>query len=41
MFEISDDCYAVPNAMEELKAVATGIIESNEEDGVARWLTLT
>ena len=38
MFEISDECYAVENAVDELKAVATGVIESNEEDGVAKWL---
>ena len=38
MFEISDECYAVENAVEELKAAATGIIGSNEDDGVARWL---
>ena len=38
MFEISDECYAVENAVDELKAVATGIIGSNEEDGVAKWL---
>ena len=38
MFEISDECYAVSNAVDELKAIATGIIESNEEDGVAKWL---
>ena len=38
MFEISDECYAVENAAEELKAAATGIIGSNEEDGVAKWL---
>lgn len=38
MFEISDECYAVENAVEELKAVATGIIDSNENDGVANWL---
>ena len=38
MFEVSDECYAVSNAAGELKAAATGIIESNEEDGVARWL---
>ena len=38
MFEVSDECYAVANAVEELKAAATGIIESNEEDGVAKWL---
>jgi len=38
MFEISDECYAVENAVDELKAIATGVIESNEEDGVAKWL---
>lgn len=38
MFEISDEAYAVENAVEELKAAATGIIGSNEEDGVAKWL---
>lgn len=38
MFEISDECYAVENAVAELKAVATGIIDSNENDGVANWL---
>lgn len=38
MFEISDECYAVENAADELKAAATGIIGSNEEDGVAKWL---
>ena len=38
MFEISDECYAVANAVPELKACATGVIASNDEDGVARWL---
>ena len=38
MFEISDECYAVENAVEELKAVADGVIDSNENDGVAKWL---
>lgn len=38
MFEISDEAYAVENAVEELKAFATGIIGSNENDGVANWL---
>lgn len=38
MFEASDEAYAVENAVEELKAVATGVIGSNEEDGVAEWL---
>lgn len=38
MFEISDACYAVENAVDELKAVADGVIDSNENDGVAKWL---
>lgn len=38
MFEVSDESYAVENAVKELKTLATGIIGSNEEDGVARWL---
>ncbi len=38
MFQISDEAYAVENAAAELKALATGIIGSNEEDGVAEWL---
>lgn len=38
MFEVADECYAVGNAAEELKAYATGIIGSNAEDGVAKWL---
>ena len=38
MFAAADECYAVSNAVEELKAVATGVIGSNDEDGVARWL---
>lgn len=38
MFEISDECYAVENAVEELKVLATGIIDSNDNDGVAKWL---
>lgn len=38
MFEISDECYAVENAVEELKEIATGIIAGNDQDGVAKWL---
>jgi len=38
MFKISDESYAVENAVDELKKYATGIIMSNEKDGVARWL---
>lgn len=37
MFQISDECYAVANATDDLKRIATGIIRSNEEDGVAKW----
>ena len=38
MFEIADECYAMENAVPELKNIATGIIGNNNEDGVARWL---
>jgi len=38
MFKVSDECYAVENAVEELKKYATEIIKSNDNDGVAHWL---
>ncbi len=38
MFQISDECYAVANAVPELKSMATAVIGSNDEDGVAKWL---
>ncbi len=38
MFTISDECYAVEDAVPELKSIATGIIETNDQDGVAKWL---
>ena len=38
MFSVADDAYAVANASEELKAAATAVIPSNEEDGVVKWL---
>lgn len=38
MFQISDEAYAVENAVPELKKLATAIIPSNNEDGVAHWL---
>ena len=38
MFELADEGYAVSNAAEELKAVATAVIGSNNEDSVAKWL---
>lgn len=40
MFRISDECYAVQNAVTRLKKEATGMIGSNDEDSVARWLAL-
>lgn len=38
MFEISNECYAVENAVAGLKEIATGVIGSNDGDGVANWL---
>ncbi|RKJ41697.1 HAD family hydrolase [Acutalibacter sp. 1XD8-33] len=38
LFAAADESYAVENAMPEVKAAATGIIGSNQEDGVARFL---
>lgn len=38
MFEAADEKYAVSNAAPELKALATGVIGSNDEDAVAHWL---
>lgn len=38
MFRIADECYAMANADGPLKAIATAVIGSNNEDGVARWL---
>lgn len=38
MFEIADEAYAVKNAADSLKGIATGIIGDNNSDGVAKWL---
>ena len=38
LFRIADAAYAVENAAPELKALATGVIQSNDDDGVAKWL---
>lgn len=38
MFEVCDECYAPSNAQDEVKAIANAIIDSNENDGVAKWL---
>lgn len=38
LFRAADACYAVKNATDALKRMATGIIDGNSGDGVARWL---
>ena len=38
LFELADECYAVENAVDELKLIANGVIGGNDEDGVAKWL---
>lgn len=38
MFEAADECYAVANASSQLKAIADGIISSNNKDSVARFI---
>ena len=38
MFQISDECYAVENATDELKKIATNIIGANIEDSVANFI---
>ncbi|WP_168118580.1 HAD family hydrolase [Paenibacillus sp. HB172176] len=38
MFEIADESYAVANAHELVKQAASRVIDSNDDDGVARFL---
>ncbi len=38
MFRFSDEAYAVDNACEELKSISTGVIGSNDDDSVARYI---
>ena len=38
MFKISDECYAVNNANTQLKSISTNIINSNNNDGVVKYL---
>ncbi len=38
MFKIADESYAVKNAVDELKNIATGVIDTNDNDAVAKWL---
>lgn len=39
LFEVADEAYAVSNAHEGLKAVATSVIDSNDDDGVAKFIS--
>ena len=41
MFQLANEAYAVDNAHEKLKAIATQIIPSNDQDGVAQFLKKT
>lgn len=38
LFEIADEAYAVGNAVPELKALATGVLDGHDTDAVVRWL---
>ncbi len=38
MFEMADEAYAVSNAVQPLREIATAVIGGNDEDGVAKWL---
>ncbi len=39
MFEIADECYAVENGADELKSIATAVIDNNNNDAVAKFLS--
>ena len=38
MFKVSNQSYAMQNAVDQLKKYATAVIDSSENDGVANWL---
>ncbi|GAB6169053.1 Cof-type HAD-IIB family hydrolase [Clostridium carnis] len=38
MFKISHECYAMSNATNEIKEIATSVIESNNDDGVVKFI---
>lgn len=38
LFEEADQCFSVSNAKDEVKKKATAVIDSNDNDGVAKWL---
>ena len=39
LVSIADECYAVENAVPELKEIATAVIGANDSDGVAKWIS--
>lgn len=38
LFKVADESYAVENACDELKKIATGVIGSNDDDAVAKFI---
>jgi len=38
LFDVADEAYAVSNAHDELKKIATGVIGSNDDDAVVRFI---
>lgn len=38
MFALADECYAMGQGLDELKAMATDVIGSNQDDGIAHFL---
>lgn len=38
LFSVADESYAMSNAVPELKKIATAIIDTNDNDGVAKWI---
>lgn len=40
LFSISDECYAVENAHDDLKRKAMQVIGANDDDSVAKWLSV-
>ena len=38
LFSVANESYAMANAVPELKEIATAVIDSNDQDGVAKWM---
>ncbi|MDR2568667.1 MAG: HAD hydrolase family protein [Oscillospiraceae bacterium] len=38
LFSVANEKYAMSNAVLELKKIATDVIDSNDNDGVAKWI---